>query len=175
MGSHVGALVAHTTGRAIPLPFRCAAALFGSFGVEWNLLEASADDLGELAAWIALHKQIRPVLGRGALVRGDHPDPSLMVSGVVSPERDLAWFRLAQLATGRTTQQTPVLVTGLDPDRDYLVERVDPPSHEHLSALDAWTLDTDPVRMSGAALAILGIQPPVLAPATARVLKISAV
>ena len=175
IGSHVGALVSHTTGRAIPLPFRCAAALFGSFGVEWNLLEASAEDLRVLSAWIALHKQVRPVLARGALVRGDHPDPSLMVSGLISPERDLAWFRLAQLASSHTTQQTPVLITGLDPQREYVVERVDPPAHEPASALDTWTLDEGPLRLSGAALAILGIQPPVLGPQTARVLKISSV
>ncbi len=40
MGAHVGPPTAHTTGRTQTLAFRAATALFGHFGIEWNLLDA---------------------------------------------------------------------------------------------------------------------------------------
>jgi alpha-galactosidase len=174
IGSHVGAAVAHTTGRHLPLAFRCATALFGSFGVEWNLLDATPDERAALARWAGLYKRVRPVASTGRLVRGDHPDPGLLLTGVVAQDRSEAWFRLAQVATSRTTQQTPVHLTGLDPDRTYVVERVDPPGHEAQFALDGWMLDEGPVRLSGKVLGTLGLQPPVLGPQTARILHLTA-
>ena len=39
IGAHVGPPTAHTTGRTQSLAFRAATALFGHFGIEWNLLD----------------------------------------------------------------------------------------------------------------------------------------
>jgi alpha-galactosidase len=40
VGAHVSSPVSHTTGRTLGLDFRAATALFGSFGIEWDLTEA---------------------------------------------------------------------------------------------------------------------------------------
>ena len=40
LGAHVSAPTSHTTGRTLPLDFRAATALFGSFGIEWDLTDA---------------------------------------------------------------------------------------------------------------------------------------
>src|SRR5690606_26424810 len=51
VGSHVGAPEAHTTGRRLDLDFRAATALFGHFGIEWDLAAASQEERLRLAAW----------------------------------------------------------------------------------------------------------------------------
>ena len=41
LGAHVSSHTSHTTGRTLDLDFRCATALFGAFGIEWDLTEAT--------------------------------------------------------------------------------------------------------------------------------------
>ena len=69
VGSHVGAPHAHTTGRTHDLSFRAGTALFGSFGIEWDLTTASDAERAELAAWVALYKEVRELLHTGTVVR----------------------------------------------------------------------------------------------------------
>ncbi|WP_052848583.1 alpha-galactosidase [Streptomyces avicenniae] len=126
LGSHVGAPEAHTTGRTHTLGFRAGTALFGHFGIEWDLTRASASDKAELAGWIALYKRLRPLLHTGTVVRGDHPDPALWVHGVVAEDGSRAVYTLAQMAT--TVQSPPgrVSLPGLLPDADYRVAPLAP-------------------------------------------------
>ena len=56
LGAHVSAPRSHQTHRLLPLDFRAATALFGHFGVEWDLTTATDEDLATLARWIALYK-----------------------------------------------------------------------------------------------------------------------
>ena len=84
VGSHVGAPTSHTTGRTHTLGFRAGTALFGHFGVEWDLTRASEAELAELAEWIAFYKAHRGLLHTGEVVRGDHPDPAVWLNGVVA-------------------------------------------------------------------------------------------
>ncbi len=115
VGQHVGAAVAHTTGRTHRLAFRAAAALLGHFGVEWDLLSATPVELEELAGWIATYRELRPLVGTGTLVRGDHPDPGLVVTGLVAPDRREAWYVVAQVAASETTSPVPLLLPGPRP------------------------------------------------------------
>ena len=46
VGAHVSATTTHTTHRTLSLDFRAATALFGAFGIEWDLTEASAGGAG---------------------------------------------------------------------------------------------------------------------------------
>ncbi len=62
LGAHVSAPFSHQTGRYMPLSIRCGTALFGHFGVEWDITRAGDDELAELAAWIRLYKQHRALL-----------------------------------------------------------------------------------------------------------------
>jgi alpha-galactosidase len=54
LGAHVSTPVSHQTGRALPLQFRAATALFGHFGIEWYLTATDEADRAALAGWIAL-------------------------------------------------------------------------------------------------------------------------
>ena len=81
MGAHVGGPVAHTTGRRTALGFRAATALLGHFGIEWDVRDLDeADREPSSRRGSPLHKRVRPVLATGRLVRGDHPDPAVVVS-----------------------------------------------------------------------------------------------
>ncbi|NUR87943.1 MAG: alpha-galactosidase, partial [Nonomuraea sp.] len=131
MGCHVGAPRDHITGRALPLAFRAATALFGHMGVEWDLTSASQEVLVELAVWIALHKRLRPVLHAGRVVRADHPDPATLVHGVVLPERGV--FACVQLASRVSAGTDPLRLPGLDPGALYEVRVAGPlPQHAGL-------------------------------------------
>ena len=172
MGAHVGGPVAHTTGRRHTLGFRAATALLGSFGVEWDLRSVAADERAELAAWVALHKTLRPLLATGRLVRGDHPDPAVLLTGIVAPDRSEAWYVVATIDSTATQTPTPVVLPGLDPARRYAVSEVTPPGHQAVGHLGSTWLDGDPLPASGRALTHLGVLLPVTLPETARVLHI---
>ncbi|MGH2814025.1 MAG: alpha-galactosidase, partial [Actinomycetota bacterium] len=97
VGSHVGPARSHTTGRTHDLAFRAATALFGHFGIEWDIASASAEEQAGLAEAIAFYKRMRPLLHGGTVVRADHPDPAAYLHGVVAPDRVEALFAYVQL------------------------------------------------------------------------------
>jgi alpha-galactosidase len=121
IGSHVGAPWSHTTGRWRDLSFRAGTALFGHFGVEWDISRATAEERAGLASWIALYKELRPLLHTGAVVRADEPDPALWVHGVVSADRDRAVFAVVAMTTALTSPPGRVRLPGLEPGRRYRV------------------------------------------------------
>jgi alpha-galactosidase len=159
MGAHVGSPVSHTTGRTHGLGFRAATALLGHFGIEWDLTRASAEERSELAQWVALHRRLRHLVADGVVVRGDHPDPALLVSGAVAQDGAEAVFVIASVATSTAQTPLPVVLPGLRTDVRYTVERVEP------GAEGAPTLT-----LPGSVLTHVGIRPPVLRPESATVL-----
>ncbi|MGW4411823.1 alpha-galactosidase [Nonomuraea sp. NPDC004702] len=169
MGCHVGAPHDHITGRALPLAFRAATAMFGHMGVEWDLTSASPQELEELGVWIALHKRLRPVLHAGRVVRADHPDPSTLVHGVVLPEK--AVFACVQLTSRVTVSPEPLRLPGLDPAALYEVRAAGPLPEG--AGLPQWVFA--PARLPGAALAELGLPGPALRPASALVFEVERV
>ncbi|GAA5144316.1 alpha-galactosidase [Nocardioides marinquilinus] len=170
LGSHIGGPVAHTTGRRHSVAFRAATALLGHLGLEWDLRDVGADERAEVAAWVSLHKRLRPVVATGRLVRGDHPDPAVVLTGVVAPERDEGWYVVATVDSTVTQSPTPVSLPGLDPDARYRVSDQTPAGHQALGHLgDSW-LDGPGHLASGRALRELGVRLPVALPETARVL-----
>ncbi|WP_229076797.1 alpha-galactosidase [Actinoplanes sp. DH11] len=164
VGAHVGPTVAHTTRRTHTLDFRAGTALFGHFGIEWDLTVATEDDRRRLAEWIALYKRLRGLLHTGTVVRGDHPDPSLWVHGVVAADRSEAVYALVSMATPVWSPPGRVRLPGLDPDAGYLVTPLPPgddmkgPSRHQLRWWSAG------LRLSGRVLATAGLQAPVLYP-----------
>ncbi len=105
VGAHVSAPRNHQTGRVLDLAFRAGTALFGHFGIEWDVSTATEEERAELAAWVALYKELRALLHHGDVVRADHTQPGSELHGVVSRERDDAVFALVQ--TGRWTPRFP--------------------------------------------------------------------
>jgi alpha-galactosidase len=84
MGTHIGPPTAHTTHRHLDLSLRMLVALGGHAGLEWDITTCSTDELDALRAWSALYRELRPLLHGGDAVRSDHPDPALVVGGVVA-------------------------------------------------------------------------------------------
>jgi len=121
LGAHVSAPVNHQTGRAFDLDFRAATALFGSFGIEWDITAADPGSLDRLAAWIAHYREHRFLLHSGRTFRRDDPDPVVQVHGVVAADRSGALVAIVELGDSHRRLPLTVRVPGLDPDRGYRV------------------------------------------------------
>lgn len=170
MGTHVGPARAHTTHRELDLSLRMLVALGGHAGLEWDLTLCSADELAALRRWSALYRELRPLLHHGDVVRSDHPDPSLVVGGVVASDRSEAAFTVVQVTTGRGVSPGPVPIPGLDRAHRYRV-RVRPEAGLPATVQrrsPAWfeqAHDESGIVLSGAFLGAKGLPLPVLAPA----------
>jgi alpha-galactosidase len=172
MGSHVGGPTSHTTGRTHSLRYRAATALLHSFGIEWDMTRLDDAVLAELRSWIDLHKRVRPLIGTGTLVHPDHPDPAVLVTGLVAADRSEAWYVVATVAATATQHPAPLRLAGLDPDRRYrLVEEL-PPSSGGADLTGAWSASG--TVLGGRVLAAAGVALPVLDPEEARVLHVVA-
>ena len=175
MGTHLGGPVAHTTGRTHRLELRAATALLGHCGIEWDLSGLDAEARAEVAAWVALHKELRPVVSTGRSVRGDHPDPGLVVSGTVAEDRSEAWYVLVTVDSILTQSGGAVLLPGLDPRRTYRVRTRTPQGARHAVDLGTSWLQGAGLEVAGSALGIVGVRLPAMAPESAHVLHVEAV
>ncbi len=164
VGSHVGDRVSHTTHRANDLSFRAGTALFASFGIEWDLTRAPAAERAELARWVALYKELRPLLHSGTVVRADSPDPASALHGVVAADGSDGLFALVQLTTPETSVPGTVRLPGLVPDAVYEVSAQAPGDAPALRTASTAPWLTDGVRLSGRALAVAGLRAPALQP-----------
>ncbi|MCW2843736.1 MAG: alpha-galactosidase [Nocardioides sp.] len=171
MGAHLGGPVAHTTGRTHRLGFRAATALLGHFGIEWDLSTLDGAERAEVATWVALHKRVRPLLTTGRVVRGDHPDPALVVGGVVAPDGGEGWYVVAAVDTVVTQSPLAVVLPGLDPARTYRVSGETPPG-QHVAHLGETWLGGPGLDVPGSVLGTVGVRLPVLAPESAVVLRV---
>ena len=174
MGSHVGGPVAHTTGRSHPLGYRAATALLYSFGIEWDLTGLDDATLEELTRWLTLHKRVRPLVARGSLVHPDHPDPAVMVTGLVAADRSEAWYVVTTVAATATQHPAPLRLTGLDPDRSYRLSDETATADRHAADLAPWWAAGSGQVVAGRALAVAGVTLPVLGPESALVLHVVA-
>jgi alpha-galactosidase len=169
IGAHVGPPTVHSSGRTQHLPFRFATALFGHFGIEWDIASASAPELAGLAAGIECYQRLRGLLHTGELVRADHPDPAAYVHGVVARDRSAAVFAYVQLTTSARGVPAPMRLPGLDPARRYRVDVLEPAGPPMtIGRAPAWSLRELPGRV----LEQVGLRPPVLAPEQAWLVEV---
>jgi len=176
IGSHVGTPHSHTTGRTHDLAFRAGTALFGSFGIEWNLAAATDLERKELASWVALYKEVRELLHTGQTVRAPQHDPSFAVHGVVAHDRSEALFALVQLTSPETSVPGAVRLPGLDAARRYHV-RIQTPGEltGHLRGIAPPPWTADGVTLPGSALERAGLRAPALFPEQLLLLRVRAV
>ncbi|WP_433350896.1 alpha-galactosidase [Micromonospora sp. CA-111912] len=175
VGSHVGPERSHTTGRVHELGFRAATALFGHFGIEWDIGAVGYVERTELAAWVALYKRLRPLLHSGRVVRVDHPDPAVWAHGVVAADGSRAVYAVARLATSVAQIPGPVRLPGLDRSRRYAVRPVaGVPEPAVLQLAEPGWLP-DGVTLPGAVLAAVGLQLPALHPEQTLLLEVDAI
>jgi alpha-galactosidase len=171
IGSHLGAQVAHTTGRSTDLSFRMATAFFGSPGIEWDLTSASEGELSSIATWIAAYKKHRGLLHSGTVVRADPADPALELHGIVATDRTEAIYSAVCLAMPRDAVTTGLRLPGLDPMATYRVEPIHlgAPVH-YFHGIPAW-LTGGGTTLPGSVLGELGLSWPPLQPAQALLLR----
>ena len=180
LGTHVAAPTNHTTGRTHELSFRAGTALFGHFGIEWDISDdsVSADDLRELAAWVTLYKGSRGLMRSGTVVRVDSADPSIQISGVVAADQRSALYFIAYLGRSEVSPVGRFTLPGLNPSTPYRVRPIvigrsdrdfhAPPWWGVGSSAPAGTV------LSGRALAVAGLQTPVSFPERVIVLSVTA-
>ena len=156
LGAHVSAPFSHQTGRYMPLSLRCATALFAHFGIEWDIAQASQEELAELGQWIELYRRYRRLIHSGRVVRLETSDDTAWMYGVVSGDQSAALMSYTQLDEPRNDQPAAMLVPGLDPQRRYRVTDVTPGARRPRRAglVDA---RIPGVEVSGAALAEIGL------------------
>ncbi|KOV82056.1 alpha-galactosidase [Nocardia sp. NRRL S-836] len=170
MGAHVGPTKSHTTGRVHDLSFRVATAMFGHFGIEWDIDSATEEERAGLRAAIEYYKDVRALVHSGVTVHADHPDPAAWVHGVVAADRSEALFGYFQLATSVQNKPRRVRLPGLDPARTYRLSFDAPAGRPRLtqSGPESW----EPVELPGSVLSESGVQLPVLEPEQAVLLRL---
>jgi alpha-galactosidase len=174
VGSHVGPPRSHTTGRTHSLAFRVATALFGHFGIEWDIASASTEEQAGLAEAIACYKRLRPLLHSGQVVRADHPNPAAYLHGVVAADRAEALFAYVQLAASEYETPGQARLPGLDPDRAYRVAPLQVAgAPETKQAVAPPWLEAGEVTLGGRALGEVGLPLPVLRPEQALLLHLT--
>ncbi|MBT2533842.1 alpha-galactosidase [Arthrobacter sp. ISL-48] len=164
VGAHVGPTTSHTTHRRLSLSFRALTALFGHFGMEWDVRTVTGEEREELKQVIGLYKQYRHLIHTGRAINSDHPDPSLLLRGVISEDTREGLFTLAALATSRAEMPGPVCLPGLEAKTRYRVEVLYPTAKTTFTqaAPSAWSLDG--VEATGQFLAHVGLPMPNLNP-----------
>jgi alpha-galactosidase len=179
MGAHVSGPVPQSTGRRLELSLRGLTALWGHFGIEWDLAAADRDELAELTGWVARYRELRSLLHTGTVVVADHPDPAVWVHGVVSADRERALFGVVALDRSVTWPPGPACLPGLEPDRRYRVTLLEPAGPWGPGAGSA----PDPrapewcrtgVTLPGGVLAEVGLQIPPLAVGTGCLIHLDA-
>lgn len=171
VGTHVGPTRSHTTDRVHSLSFRAITALFGHFGVEWDIRSLDGRDRAELAEVIRLYREHRGVLHSGVAVHADIPDPAYSLYGIVAADESLGLYAFVSVATSAQEVPGRMPLPGLDSASTYRVEVVfpvvDPP---YLSRTQAGWVD-DGIELTGAFLEHVGLPMPVIGPEQGVVIR----
>ena len=166
LGTHIGPTHGHQTARTHEISFRAVNAIFGHAGIEWNVTEANPEELEILKKWAALYKAKRGLLHSGRSIRVDHPDSNAFLYGVVAQDKSEALFAYVQHRMNESTFPAMALLPGLEPESLYEVKVLN-----EVGKPRALQIKNPPwlkgVKLSGAALANIGVRPPILAPENA--------
>ncbi|WP_218714161.1 alpha-galactosidase [Arthrobacter sp. BF1] len=173
MGAHIGGPISHSTRRQHSLGFMARTAIFGHFGIEWNITDISEEQTAELAQWVGLHKENRTLFHTGVSVHADLADPAMDLRGVVAQDGKRAIFALTQREASITYPSGRITLPGLSPEGRYRVTLSHPLDDEvgnGQSPLD-WPLHESV--LSGTVLGTVGIQAPVLFPEQSVLIMLS--
>lgn len=172
MGMHLTSPIVHSTGRHVDLDLSAAVALFGHFGIEWDLTSTGTEVRGRIARWVEFAKRIRPLVATGRTVDVDDLEPGIDVRGLVARDAASAVFVITQTHTTASYPPGRVRLPGLADDRAYRM-RLSPLTPDSAGQSDlVWA--SDEVVLTGLQLASAGIRPPVLLPQRAAVIEITA-
>jgi alpha-galactosidase len=164
MGAHVSGPQSHSTGRTLDLDLRAGVAMFGHFGIEWDISRISPDELADLASWVAAHKTYRSLLHTGRAVFADVADPSVDLRGVVAQDRGRALYAATQATSSGTYPGGALLLPGLDDDRRYTVRLAEPQTTVGGNGQSSLKWAEQPITLTGRALRTVGVRMPVIFP-----------
>ncbi|WP_312180149.1 alpha-galactosidase [Arthrobacter sp.] len=172
VGQHIGPPQAHTSGRTHSLGFRGLTALFGHFGMEWDIRQAQGTEKDLLRWLIGLYKQHRQLIHSGTAVRADLADPALSLYGTVAADQGEALYILAALHGSADESPGRLPLPGLDPLRSYRLDPVilDEPGTFLQRSEPAWFASG--LQAGGAWLSTAGVPMPVLNPERAILLHV---
>lgn len=121
MGAHISSVPNHITHRSMSLKWRALAALSGNFGVEADITKWKPSERKELAGYIRLYKEIRPIVQFGDFYRLENPYQSNRASWMfVSPDQKEALVFVFQVKTPKKGEKVKGLrLKGLDADKTY--------------------------------------------------------
>ncbi|CAL4858560.1 alpha-galactosidase [Microbacterium sp. MM2322] len=174
MGMHLTTPHVHSTGRTVSLTMSGAVALFGHFGIEWDVTTLSETDAAAVGAWVALAKRVRPLVATGRLMNADVADPGLDVRGVVAADAASAFFTITQTQTLISSPAGRVRLPGLDADRTYRVQLVTPGGLVQIPAQSPLEWAHHETVLTGRQLAVVGLRPPVQNPQQSVVVELTA-
>jgi len=175
LGSHIGAPVCHTTGRSHALSFRASTALFGWLGVEWNLLTLNDRERDGLTKAIGTYKIFRDLIHTGDVFRGDHPDPSVYVNGVIAIDKTEALLSVSRLSSSHSNYTASVTMQGLDADTRYDIQVLPMGTPRWALHREAPAWLSDGIVLTGRQIASLGLHMPALLPESTLLLHLSKV
>jgi alpha-galactosidase len=173
LGTHVGPTVGHQMHRTHNISFRVINALFGHAGIEWNVTEASGEEIATLKSYVAFYKKNRDLLHSGDVVRSDVLVGNAQMYGTVAKDKKSAIFSYMQLTSADNFGPLVATFEGLDSKTSYTFKVV-----EELSSQD-FLQKSHPgwwpsVAMTGEQLANIGLQLPVLKPESGLLFEIVA-
>lgn len=177
MGSHIGSAHCHCTTRSHSIAFRGLTALFGHMGVELDPVKEATEEQEGFAHYIALHKQLRPLLHSGKTVRIDHHDPEMLIHGVVSGDQTEAVFLLSQLNMPTYSHSGFLKIPELKVDQKYCLVVLEKPARFDggvMKTQPQWLVEKETI-LTGEWLAKVGIPLPVMDPESAVLLKLQLV
>lgn len=172
MGAHISAPTSHQSGRTFSLAFRAATAVFYGFGIEWNIMQASPDELEELQQWVEWYKRHRQFLHTGRYSRLDSADPAVYAYGVTAPDSSHAIYAHVQLDESESDRGVYLRIPNLEDDDGYRVRWTGPePPKAALETFDKYGPVGNRV-ISGRMLRLVGIWMPRCKPETIRLIEI---
>ncbi len=170
MGSHVGPRDCHITGRHIAIETRVAVAMFGHMGMEMDPRELDEHETRVLQSGFQLHKDNRQLIHHGDYIRLDSNGDSIDF-GVVAKDQSEALFAYNSVVETKRTQPRYYRFVGLNPDKQYRIERVWP---EKLFEYSPSLLERiDKQTYSGELLMQMGMQLPIVFPQTSVIFKLT--
>jgi alpha-galactosidase len=175
MGMHLTSPVVHSSRRTVSLGLSGAVALFGHFGIEWDLTAVDDDTREEISEWVRLAKRLRPLVASGRMIHADGRDRGIDVRGMVAADAASAVFTITQVETSIASPAGRIRLPGLEADRRYRLRVLTTPNGEDDAGQSplAWT-QHDTV-LTGRELEAVGLRPPVQYPQQSTVVELTSV
>lgn len=126
IGSHVSTVPNHQVGRVTPLETRANVAYFGTFGYELDITKLTDEEKEKVRQQTAFMKEHRDFIQKGIFYRLLSPFESNEVSWmVVSNDKKKAIVGYYKILAKPNERYNRIRLTGLDPDKLYLIEGSD--------------------------------------------------